>query len=331
LIALIVALAAALSSAAAFAEASTIHFPLGAGGFGFLPLSMMQKYKLIEKYAAEAGVKLDVEWATVGGGPVMNDALLSGSADFITAGPPSFLYLWDRTQGNLKVKSLTAVSSIPMFLNVRSSALSAIDDIKGQQRIGLWGVKVAIPAILMQMYATRKYGKAQAFKFDPFMVNLTHPEAAIALTSGSGDIVANWASLPYHQMEIRDKAIKTLMNSDQVIGGPTTFTMISTTTKFASENPKICAAVIKALKEAMAMIEADKRNAAQVLLDSMGGKGWTVDEFVSILNDPNTRYTTRPENVLTVANFMHDVGSLKHKPASIGDLFFDPAAIGGGN
>jgi hypothetical protein len=28
------------------------------GGFGFLPLHMMQKYNLIEKYAEEAGLRL---------------------------------------------------------------------------------------------------------------------------------------------------------------------------------------------------------------------------------------------------------------------------------
>ena len=34
------------------------------------------------------------------GGNVMNDALLSGSVDFIAAGPPAFITLWDRTRGS---------------------------------------------------------------------------------------------------------------------------------------------------------------------------------------------------------------------------------------
>ena len=42
----------------------------------------MKKYQLVEKKAAEAGLKLAVNWANVGGPSVMNDALLSGSADF---------------------------------------------------------------------------------------------------------------------------------------------------------------------------------------------------------------------------------------------------------
>src|SRR6202167_5849570 len=94
---LIICLAAVLSPAVR-AEVSEVRFPIGAGGVGFLPLLVMQKYGLIEKYAKAAGINnLPVRWINIGGPSVMNDALLSGSADFIAAGPPAFLTLWDRT------------------------------------------------------------------------------------------------------------------------------------------------------------------------------------------------------------------------------------------
>ena len=41
-----------------------------------------------------------------------------------------------------------------------------------------------------------------------------------------------------------------------------------------------------------------------------------------MLEEPDTRYTTEPENVMTYAAFMHAIGSLKNRPASIDDLFF---------
>ncbi len=41
----------------------------GRGGFGFLPLYLMQKYALIENYAGEAGVKVTVNWSNIGGRP----------------------------------------------------------------------------------------------------------------------------------------------------------------------------------------------------------------------------------------------------------------------
>ena len=63
----------------------------------------------------------------------------------------------------------------------------------------------------------------------------------------------------------------------------------------------------------------------------MGGKGWTVEELVDMLSDPKIYYTTKPENVMKYAALMHEVGSLKNQPASIKDLFFENADIGGGN
>ena len=41
-----------------------------------------------------------------------------------------------------------------------------------------------------------------------------------------------------------------------------------------------------------------------------------------MLDDPDIKFTTTPENVLNYAEFMHDIGSIEHRPASWRDLFF---------
>ena len=320
-----------LAPLVARAEVSELRIPLGAGGFGFLPLNMMQKHGLIEKYAAEAGVKVKVNWSTIGGPAVMNDALLSGSAHFISAGPPAFLVLWDRTRSNVGVKGVAAISSMPMVLNARVAQLKSLDSTAANQKLAVTSVKVSIPSIVMQMYAAQKYGKAQTFRFDPSTVTMAHPDALIALLSGGGSIVGHWASPPFDQRELKDPAIRTLMNSDDVMGGSTTFTMMSTTTKFQKENPKVYGAVLKALKRAQDMIAEDRKAAAAVLLDSMGGRGWSIDELVKVLADPSTKYTTKPENVIKYATFMQENGSLKNRPAALTDLFFASPEIAGGN
>jgi NitT/TauT family transport system substrate-binding protein len=282
----------------------------------------MKKYRLIEKQAAKAGVAVTVNWSDIGGPAIMNEALLSGSADFISAGPPAFLTLWDRTKGNIEVKGVAAMSSIPMYLNTRAAHLRALDDLKAGDKMAVTSVKVSIPSIVMQMYARTKYGAAETFRFDPYTVTMTHPDAVIALLSGHTEIVAHYASAPFHQRERKDPAIRTIMTTTDVMGGATTFTMISTTAKFRNQNPKLYAAFVAALKEAMDMIRADRRNAAEVLLESMGGKGWSVAELVGMLEEPDTRYTVEPENVMAYAAFMHAIGSLKNRPNSIDDLFF---------
>jgi NitT/TauT family transport system substrate-binding protein len=107
--------------------------------------------------------------------------------------------------------------------------------------------------------------------------------------------------------------------------------MISTTTKFYKENPKAYAAFVAALKTSFDMIKKDRKAAAEVLLESMGGKGWDVAELATMLDDKDTNYTTMPEGVMKYADFMNGIGTLKNKPASLADLFFDVKSIGGGN
>jgi sulfonate transport system substrate-binding protein len=293
-----------------------IRIPKGAGGVGFLPLLVMEKYHLIEKYA-----DVTVRWMDLGGPAAMNDALLSSSADFISAGPPAFLTLWDKTHGSANVEGVAAMTSMPMYLDTNSERLKKLDDVTDQDKIAVTSIKVSIPAIIMQMYAKQKYGPAQATRFDKFTVSMAHPDAVVALLSGSAGISAHFSSPPFHQREQKDPRIRTILTSDDVMGGSTTFTMISTTSKFRQENPQIFAAVLKALEEANRMIVADKNMAAKLLVTSEGG-GLTREEIVDVLNDPHVKFTTTPENVMKYAEFMNDSGSIKNRPGSWKDLFF---------
>lgn len=313
----------ALFAVSLSAEVGEVRFPLGAGGVGFLPLFVMQKYGLIEKYAKQAGVNVHVRWINIGGPSVMNDALLSGSADFIAAGPPAFLTLWDRTRNSAKVEGVAAMTSLPMVLNTRSAGLKMLDQISDRDRIAMTAIKVSIPSIIMQMYARRKYGPAQVYRFDKYTVTMTHPDAVVALLSGSGAIDAHFTSPPFAERELQDRRVHTIMTSDDVMGGSTTFTMVSTTARFREQNPKVYKAVLQALEEANRRIVADKKTAAEILLASTGGeKGFTVNEIVEVLNDPHVKFTTTPENVLKYASFMHQVGSIRNLPSSWKDLFF---------
>ncbi len=312
-----------LISVPVFAEVSEVRFPIGAGGVGFLPLLVMQKYGLIEQYAKQAGVTVHVRWINIGGPAVMNDALLSGSADFIAAGPPSFLTLWDRTISSAKVKGVAAITSVPMYLNTRSPALRKLDDLTDRDRIAVTSIKVSIPSLTMQMYARQKYGPAQVYRFDKNTVTMTHPDAVVALLSGSGAVDAHFASPPFYERELKDPRIHTIFKTDDAMGGSSCFSMLSTTAKFREQNPKVYGAVLKALEEANRRIMADKKTAAEILVASTGGeKGFSVQEIVDVLNDPHVKFTTTPENVMKFANFMHEIGTIKNQPASWRDLFF---------
>jgi NitT/TauT family transport system substrate-binding protein len=304
-------------------EVRVLRMPTGAGGVGFLPLLVMQQRQLIETYAREAGVPdLEVRWIEVGGPAVLNDALLSGSIDFIAAGPPAFITLWDRTRGSSNVMGVAAVSSVPMYLNTRADHLRSVDDLTGSDRIAVTAIKVSIPSIIMQMYASERYGASEAGRFDKYTIAMTHPDGVVALLSGAGSVSAHFTSPPFHQRERKDPRVRTIMTSDEVMGGATTFVMLSTTTRFRDESPAVYRSVLRALADAHGRIRADRAAAAALLLEAEGEGGFSVDEIVAVLEDPAVQYTTTPQNVMRYARFMHDIGTIRTLPAAWTDLFF---------
>ena len=227
--ALLVCCCALLWPIAAMAETDLIRIPRGAGGVGFLPLLVMEQKELVEKQARALGVtNLRADWIKLGGPAVVNDLLLSGSADVVAAGPPAFLTLWDRTRGNAGVKGVAAMTSIPMYLNTRAPHLNSIRDLKPTDKIAITAVKVSIPAIIMQMAAIKDFGPSDYAYYDKYTVGLTHPDALIALMSGRADISAHFASPPFHQRERKSADVRTILTSNDVMGGPSTFTMLYT-------------------------------------------------------------------------------------------------------
>ena len=314
--------ASALLLNPARAEVDVVKIPKGAGGVGFLPLIVMEEKKLVEQEAQKMGLKLGAEYIRLGGPAVVNDMLLAGAAHFAPAGPPAFITIWDRTASNMKVKGVAAMTSIPMYLNTKAPHLKSLKDLTPNDKIAVTAVKVSIPAIIMQMQAIKESGKADYAKYDPYTVSLTHPDGVIALLSGKTEVTAHFTSPPFHQRERRDPAVRTIATSNDIMGAPSTFTMLYAPTKFYDENPKTYAAVLKALQAAIAFINADKKAAADVFLASEEGKGWKLDDIMEILNDPDVRFTTSPESMMTYATFMADVGSIKVKPKSWQEMFF---------
>jgi NitT/TauT family transport system substrate-binding protein len=319
----VIALGALLLGCGADDTMPRVRIPTGAGGVGFLPLLLMRDHGLIEKHAAAAGLTdLAVEWIDLGGPSVMNDALISGAVDFIAAGPPAFLTLWDATRENLDVRGVAAISSMPMYLNSRREDLNSLDDLGEGDKVAVTAIKVSIPAIVMQMYASARYGADQTTRFDRFTVTMTHPDGVISMLAATSDISAHFTSPPFHQRERQNPGVHTILTTNDVMGGPATFTMLSTTGAWREANPVAYAAVLAALEEAIALIQSDPLKAADALVAARDDAGLGRDALAAILADPDIRFTTVPENTMRYAEFMHSIGSLDNRPASWRDLFF---------
>ena len=315
-----VALAALFAVAPAHAEMAEINVAQQYG-ISYLPLMLMEEQKLIEKHAKTAGVDVKVGWAKIAGGNVMNDALLSNSLQFASGGVGPLLTLWARTRGNLDVRAVAAINSMPLYLNTRNPNVKSLKDLTDKDRIALPAVKVSIQAVTLQMAAEKEFGPGQQNKLDALTVTMSHPDAQIALLSGGTEISAHFSSPPFQYQQLEKPGIRTILNSYDVLGGPATFNVVWTTGKFRSENPKLYDAFVKALEEATAIINRDKKAAAEAYLRISKDKD-TVADILKMLNDPLIVYTQTPQSTMKYADFMTKVGSIKVKPESWKDLFF---------
>ena len=293
-------------------------------GISYLPLMAMEEGKLIEKYAKGAGLDVTVSWRKFAGGSVMNDALLSGSLQFASGGVGPFVTLWARTRGNLDVKAVSAINSMPLYLNTRDPRVRTIKDFTDKDRIALPAVKVSIQAITLQMAAEKAFGEGQQNRLDPLTVTLSHPDAQTALLSGASEITAHFGSPPFQYQQLKNPAIHTVLNSYDVLGGPATFNVVWTTSKFRGENPKLYEAFVKALDEAIAMINRDKKWASEAYLRISKDKD-NVSDILAMLNDPGIVFTTTPQNTMKYVDFMFRTGAIKTRPDSWKDMFFPNA------
>jgi NitT/TauT family transport system substrate-binding protein len=316
------ALAAALALIAVSAHAEMTEIKVAQQyGISYLPLMIMEDQKLIEKHAKAAGLDVRVGWAKFAGGNVMNDALLSNSLQFASGGVAPLVTLWSRTKGNLDVKAVSAINSMPLYLNTRNPAVKTIRDFTDKDRIALPAAKVSIQAVTLQMAAEKAFGEGQQNRLDALTVSLSHPDAQTALLSGAGEITAHFSSPPFQYQQLEKPGIHTVLNSYDVLGGPATFNLVWTTAKFRIDNPKLYDAFVKALDEATAIINRDRKAAAETYLRLSKDKD-TVADILAMLNDPGIVYTTTPQNVTRYTDFMFKTGAIKVKPESWKDLFF---------
>ena len=319
----ILAAAAAGLGAAGVAHAEVDEVKLVSQyGIGYMQLTLMKQDKLVEKHLAKAGLAASkVTWAKVAAGAAANDALLSGNLHFASGGTGPALILWDMTRGNLDVRGVEALSSMRNLLITRNPKIKTIRDLTDKDRIAMAGAGSSVQTTYLQMAVSKEYGIENYKKLNPLMVGLPHPEGLRALLSGTGEINSQFTSPPFQNYALETPGITTVLNSYDVMGGRNTFLMVWSTNKFREANPKSYKAVFDAMKEATAAINADKKRAAEVYVQEGGGKE-SVDKILKIMSDPQVNYTMSPERLLPYAQFMHQVGTLKNKPAAWQDLFF---------
>jgi NitT/TauT family transport system substrate-binding protein len=300
------------------AEVSEVRFARMTG-LGYLQIYLLQDLKLVEKNAKAQGLELTARYFPLGQPTAVNDALLSGGADFAAAGITPFITLWDKTRSNAEVKALAALNSQPAFLNTINPNVKSLKDFSEKDRIALPAVKVAFQATILQMAAEQTFG--QYDKLDALTVGLSHADATNALLTGKSEITAHFTSPPYQYQQLEDPKVHRVLSSYDVTGGPGTFSGLWATKRFHDDNPKVVKAVLAALEEANALIRAEPDKAAEIFVRLENAKQ-TPTEVAKLLKDPDIQFTIAPQNITKYTAFMARVGSIRKAPDSWKDLFF---------
>lgn len=322
--ALIVALAAVgllAQPQRAEAETDQVRFVIGPS-LTFLVFAVMEHQKLVEKHTVAAGLPAPkVTYQRVSNNDAIRDALLSSSADIAGNGVPSFLPLWARTKGTMNIMGIAAFNALPLVLVARNPNVKTIADFTDKDRIAVPGVQNSTQALLLQMTAEKIWGVGNHRKIDHLTISRGHPDALAALLSGASEITAHFAAPPFDRTALANPGIRRILSSHEVYGGPGTNGVSMASQAWHDANPKTFRAVVEATKEAMDMINADRRKVAQMYFDVTADR-IGVDGLFKILDAPDMVFSATPNGTLQIAQFMHRIGSVKVEPKSWKEMFF---------
>lgn len=309
------------SFAPAWAEPITVRLAQQFG-IGYMPLTLVQQQGLLEKHAQAAGLDLKAEWLRFSGGSGMNEALLSGNLDIAAGGTTPMLTIWARTQNNLRIKGVAALSSMPLHMMTTKPELKTLADFTAADKIALPAVKTSIQAITLQMAAEKYLGEGKHASLDSFTVSMGHPDGQLALLGGQSEINTHFTSPPFQNLEAKDPRTHKVIDSYDVLGGSHSFTAIWAKADFIEGNPKVADALLAAIDESIAFIEANPQEAAAIWSQAEG-TNLTQEEIVALITDPQVKFTTTPERLLPYVNYMARAGLIKQDTNDWRDLFFD--------
>jgi len=254
------------------------------------------------------------------------DGLLSGSVDFASSGITGLLAMWDKTQGTRnEIKAISGISSFPYPLVSSNPAVKTLKDFTDKDRIAVPAVKISVQAIVLQMAAAQAFGADKRTALDALTVSMGHPTAAVAVIGGKSEVNAHFSYPPYSLEELHTPGVHAVLWANDVTHGPATTIEVVTPARVVSEHPQWVDAWLAAQREASTFINQHRREAAQMYVEMTKERKLTADDLEKILGDPQVRIDVTPYNTMIFAKYMHDVGSIKHLPASWKDYFWPVA------
>lgn len=300
-------------------------------GVVYLMLNVARDQHFIEQEGRKEGIDVKVDWLRLSGGAAVNDALLSGAVDIAGAGVGPLLTVWDRTHGRQNVKGVASLGSLPYYLVSTNPNVKTIADLTNKDHIAVPAVGVSVQSRVLQYAAAKQWGDKQFDRLDPLTQAIPHPDATAAIIANSTVVTGHFGNPPFQQQELAaNPKAHIVLNSYDVLGGPSSATVLYATEKYRQDNPKTYRAFVAALADAAKLIDAHPEQAADIYIRVNDSK---IDRnlLIKILRDPQVRFEIAPQNTLGLAQFMYRVGAIRNEPKSWRDYFFDDPAIANGS
>lgn len=300
-------------------------------GIVYLLLNVARDQQFIEKEGRKQGVDIKVDWVQLSGGAAVNDALLSGAVDIAGAGVGPLLTIWDRTHGKQNVKGVASLGNLPYYLVSNNPDVRSIADFSAKDRIAVPAVNVSVQSRVLQYAAAKRWGDKEYNRLDKYTQALPHPDAAAAIIAGGTEITGHFGNPPFQDQELAaNPKAHIVLNSYDVLGGPSSATVLYATEKFRDSNPKTYRAFVDALADASRFIAANPEAAADIYVRVNKSK---IDRalLLKIITNPQVQFKIAPQNTLGLAQFMYRVGAIRNEPKSWKAYFFDDPATAEGS
>ena len=279
--------------------------------------------KLIQKYAPECSV---VESRFASGADVRS-ALIAGRLEVGISGFAPFIKGWSKGAPTKTADVMTAYKHELITYHTDVKDIHEFVKLAKSKP----GFKIGAPApgssnhIALQWYL--KNNGYDAKTLDTFIVKMKHPISYQSLVTKQID--AHVTSPPFAVLE-KEKGMKSLAGLWPNPGGWMPNAQVVVNTKWASSNPKIYQAVVKAYNEAAAWATQNPREAAEILAPTLK---MSVEDTMKQLKT-EARYDVSEYNIeeqlLRYSAFMYEVGLIKRMPKKLSD-FAMPELVAAGH
>lgn len=270
-------------------------------GTSYLPVEVMVEHKLIEKR-----LNIKVTKVQLGGGGALTEAVLSDSIDVAFMGLGPFFVGWAK---GMDWKIAAAMQDMPIGLNAAKPGAASLKNIGPDDRIAVPGIN-SMQHVMLAMEAEKQLGDAHAL--DHLLVSMPHPDGERALLAGS-EVTFHYTAPPFLQRERQQPGISKIVDSYETMGQPHTFNVLVVPAQFKKERPEVYRALVEAHAEALAWIEANPGEAADLMIRL--GDQTDREELIRQITDPDVVWTEEPHGLVKFATFMKEAGFIDRAPS----------------